>query len=131
MVNRIWQKHFGLGIVATPSDFGRNGARPTHPELLDWLAARFIDNDWSIKSMHRLMLTSAAYRQSSQHPNAEAAEQDPANQLLWRMQRQRLEGELIRDSILHVSGRLNPAQGGPGVFPRLPEALGNLLRSAS
>ena len=123
MVNRIWQQHFGRGIVATPSNFGANGARPTHPELLDWLALKFIETGWSIKAMHRLMLSSAAYRQSSSGVSNEAVKADPGNRLLSRMPRRRLEGEVIRDSILAVSGRLNRARRGPGVYPRLPEAM--------
>lgn len=123
MVNRIWQRHFGRGIVATPSNFGANGIRPTHPKLLDWLALRFVDRGWSVKAMHRLMLNSATYRQSSAQFSEQAAEVDSANRLLSRMPRRRLEGEVIRDSILAVSGRLNPARRGPGVYPRLPDAM--------
>jgi len=122
IVNRIWQRHFGEGLVRTPSDFGRNGEPPSHPELLDWLATRFIENKWSIKSMHKLMLTSAAYRQSSQHPaQKEYAVNDPTNRLLWRMNWQRLDAEALRDSILAVSGRLNSAPGGPPVLFDVPE----------
>ena len=128
MVNRIWQKRFGVGIVATPSDFGRNGARPTHPELLDWLATEFVEQGWSLKAMHRLMLTSATYRQDSRIDSEQAREEDPSNRLLWRMNRKRLEGEIIRDAILAVSSRLNPTQEGPGVFPRLPEPLKDSVR---
>ena len=116
MVNRIWQGHFGAGIVATSSDFGKNGARPTDPELLDWLALQFVDKGWSIKAMHRLILTSSTYRQSSEHSTEAAVKLDPANTLLWWMNRQRLEGEELRDSILAVSGRLNPERGGPELF---------------
>ncbi len=123
MANRIWQKHFGRGIVATPSNFGVNGIRPTHPELLDWLAREFVESGWSVKALHRLMLTSATYRQSSVRFADNAADLDPANTLLSRMPRRRLEGEVIRDSILSVSGRLNRARRGPGVYPRLPESM--------
>lgn len=123
MVNRIWQHHFGRGIVGTPSDFGDAGERPTHPELLDWLALRFVDQKWSIKAMHRLILTSSTYRQSSQKEDSRAVQIDPENELLWRFRRQRLEAEVIRDSILAVSGRLNHAWGGLPVFPPLPEGL--------
>jgi Protein of unknown function (DUF1553)/Protein of unknown function (DUF1549)/Planctomycete cytochrome C len=126
MANRIWQHHFGTGIVATTSDFGRNGAKPTDPELLDWLAVRFVEKGWSIKAMHRLIMTSSTYRQSSEHSTEAAMKLDPANTLLWRMNRQRLEGEVLRDSILAVSGRLNPEPGGPGIFPKLPAELANL-----
>jgi hypothetical protein len=126
MANRIWQHHFGTGIVATPSDFGKNGARPTNPELLDYLAVQFVEKGWSVKAMHRLIMTSATYRQSSVESNAAAEKADPENNLLWRMNRTRLEGDILRDSILAVSGRLNPEPGGPGVFPVLPDELANL-----
>ena len=117
MVNRIWQHHFGNGIVRTSSDFGKNGDRPSHPELLDWLATQFIENKWSIKSMHRLMLTSSTYRQATSHPEAKKyAEADPENRLLWHMNWIRLESEVLRDSMLALSGRLNPEAGGPGMF---------------
>jgi hypothetical protein len=128
MVNRIWQQHFGRGIVETPSDFGRNGTRPTHPELLDWLALRFVEHKWSIKAMHRLMLTSNTYRQSAENPAVKDTAADPENRLLWRFHRQRLEAEEIRDSILWVSGRLNLEQGGPSVFPPLPADLADFAR---
>lgn len=122
IVNRLWQRHFGEGIVRTASDFGRNGELPTHPELLDWLATQFIERKWSIKAMHKLMLTSAAYRQSSQHPSQkEYAAADPTNRLLWRMNWQRLDAEVLRDSILAVSGRLNPAPAGPPVLFDVPQ----------
>ena len=125
IVNRLWQHHFGRGIVATPSDFGTMGAEPTHPELLDWLACELIDQGWSLKALHRSMLLSATYRQSSRsNPTAMAA--DPENTLLWRHDRQRLDGEAIRDTLLAVSGLLNPAIGGPCVFPELPAELGKL-----
>jgi mono/diheme cytochrome c family protein len=118
MMNRLWQHHFGQGIVRTPSDFGRNGDKPSHPELLDWLARKFIAEGWSLKKMHRLMLTSAAYRQSiTQNPLA--MKKDRANHLLWRTNRIRLEGEALRDSILCVSGGLNLEQGGPGIYPKI------------
>ncbi|MGV3485860.1 MAG: DUF1553 domain-containing protein [Planctomycetaceae bacterium] len=113
MVNRIWQWHFGTGLVETASDFGRSGARPTHPELLDWLAGEFIDHGWSIKHMHRLIVLSATYRQSSQH-DAGAMVKDADARLLWRFPSRRLEAEAIRDSMLAVSGRLNLDCGGPG-----------------
>lgn len=116
IVNRLWQHHFGQGIVATPSDFGKNGGNPSHPELLDYLARKFIADGWSLKRMHRAMLLSATYRQAIT-ANPRAAKLDPTNRLLWRMNRMRLEGEPLRDSILTVSGRLNPERGGPGVYP--------------
>jgi hypothetical protein len=124
LVNRVWQHHFGRGLVPTPSDFGIRGQPPTHPELLDWLAAEFVDGGWSVKRLHRLLVTSAAYRQSSK-ASAEALAKDPDNQLFSRMSRLRLEGEAIRDSLLAVSGRLNGAMGGPGIFP---PAAGETLR---
>ena len=121
MMNRVWQHHFGEGIVRTPSDFGINGERPSHPELLDWLATQFVEKNWSLKAMHRLMLTSNAYRQSTEHPDsAKYAEIDPKNQLLWRMNWLRLEGETIRDSVLAIAGQLQKADGGPGVFVSVP-----------
>ena len=123
MVNRIWQQHFGAGVVRTANNFGRNGARPTHPELLDWLAAAFVKNKWSVKAMHRLMLNSATFRQTSNRDDALARNFDPRNRLLWRMPRRRLEGEVIRDSVLAVSGRLNRETGGPGVYPALPDGM--------
>ncbi len=124
MVNRLWQHHFGEGIVRTPSDFGINGERPTHPELLDWLATQFVEKKWSLKAMHRLMLRSNAYRQSTEHPDSQKyAETDPKNQLLWRMNWLRLEGETIRDSVLAANGQLQKADGGPGVFVRVPSDL--------
>ncbi len=127
MVNRLWQYHFGAGIVATTSDFGVNGARPTHPELVDWLAHKFVEDGWSIKSMHRLMLTSATYRQAADNPAADRSA-DPDNTLLSHFNRRRLEAEELRDGILHVSGRLNPEKGGPSVFPPLPADLADFAR---
>jgi hypothetical protein len=121
MVNRIWQYHFGEGIVRTTSDFGKNGSRASHPELLDWLATQFVERKWSIKEMHRLMLTSNAYQQSTEHPQAtKYADLDPNNQLLWRRNWSRLEAEVLRDSLLSLSGRLNEAQGGPGALLEVP-----------
>ena len=112
IVNRVWQYHFGRGIVDSPNDFGRMGALPTHPELLDWLAAEFRDGPQSIKQLHRLICTSAVYRQSSAG-NAEFEKLDGANQFLWRMNRRRLEAEAIRDSVLAVAGQLDNTRGGP------------------
>ena len=122
MVNRIWQHHFGRGLVETPSDFGRNGARPTHPELLDWLATAFVESKWSIKAIHRLILNASTYRQASLAAEGTTAA-DPDNRLYSRFPRQRLTGEAIRDSILAASGRLSHEVGGPPVFPLLPEGL--------
>ena len=128
MVNRLWQHHFGRGIVATPSDFGKNGERPTHPELLDWLAVEFMDRGWSVKEMHRLMLNSAAYRQDAENAAMTNNAPDPGNKLLWRFERRRLEAEAIRDSILAASGRLNPEMSGPSMFPPLPDDLADFAR---
>jgi hypothetical protein len=108
--------HFGQGLVSTPNDFGVSGARPSHPELLDWLAARFIESGWSVKALHRLILNSATWRQSSTF-NAKAAALDADNTLLWRFSPRRLEAEAVRDAMLSVSGQLNPAMGGPGFRP--------------
>ena len=114
IVNRVWHYHFGKGLCDTPSDFGRMGSVPSHPELLDWLAVWFRDEaKGSLKQLHRLILTSAAYRQSSEH-RGEAAAIDPDNRLLWRMNRQRLDAESYRDAVLAVSGRLDCTMGGPG-----------------
>jgi hypothetical protein len=128
IVNRLWQQHFGRGIVATPNDFGFQGERPTHPELLDWLAVELIENGWSLKHIHRLMVTSAAYQMSSLVNEADenvvrAREVDPDNRLLWRANRRRLEGEAIRDAMLQVSGELNLQMYGPSARPALPEGV--------
>ena len=122
MVNRIWQHHFGRGLVGTPSDFGTHGQKPTHPALLDWLAAEFTARGWSVKAMHRLMLLSATYQQASTVAAAEMVH-DPENRLYGRMNRLRIEGEVIRDSLLAISGELNLKVGGPGVFPPIPKEL--------
>ena len=122
MVNRLWHYHFGRGIVETPSDFGRQGQLPTNPELLDWLTSEFTRSGWSLKAMHRLIMTSNTYQQSSRN-RERAARIDPGNKLLWRFPRQRLEGEVIRDSALAVAGLLNPKMGGPSVFPELPPGM--------
>ncbi|MDB5305677.1 MAG: Planctomycete cytochrome, partial [Phycisphaerales bacterium] len=111
IVNRIWQYHFGVGLVDTPNDFGFNGGRPSHPELLDWLASELIRQKWSLKKIHRLIVTSAAYRQSSRI-NPDAFRQDPGNRWLWRQTPRRLEAEALRDAILAVSGDLNATVGG-------------------
>jgi hypothetical protein len=112
IVNRAWHYHFGRGIVDTPSDFGRNGGQPTHPELLDWLAVEFRDGGQSLKALHRLIVTSAAYRQSVRHDQRSAA-LDAGNRYLWRMNRRRLEAEEIRDAMLAASGKLDLSLGGP------------------
>jgi cytochrome c553 len=113
IVNRVWHYHFGQGIVATPSDFGRMGSPPTHPELLDWLAAEFRDGGGSLKALHRLIVTSATYRQSSASV-AEFAAIDSGNQYLWRQNRRKLEAEAVRDAVLAVAGTLDLTMGGPG-----------------
>ena len=120
MVNRIWQYHFGRGIVRTSSDFGFQGSKPTHPELLDWLADEFVQQKWSIKSMHRLMMNSAAYQMDSRFDESAYAK-DPANDLFWRFNLRRLTAEEIRDSILKVTGQLNREKMyGPSIFPTMP-----------
>ncbi|HEY2573690.1 MAG TPA: DUF1549 and DUF1553 domain-containing protein, partial [Verrucomicrobiaceae bacterium] len=125
MVNRIWQHHFGRGLVASPSEFGTHGARPSHPELLDWLASEFIAGGWSLKKMHKLMLMSETWQQASsvERGARNAFESDASNTLLWRMNRLRLEGEVIRDNLLAISGQLNLAMGGPGCFPPIPKEI--------
>ena len=112
MVNRIWQHHFGQGIVRTPSNFGELGERPTHPELLDWLAHRFVEKGWSVKAMHREIMLSAAYQLSAEYSEHNFAV-DPDNRLLWRANRQRLDAESLRDALLYVSGDLDLKMGGP------------------
>ena len=146
MINRIWQHHFGQALVSTPSDFGTHGQATSHASLLDWLASDFIARGWNIKQMHRQMLTSATYRQvstlernsssndasvsipSSTENNqlavwAKGSQLDPDNRLYWRMNRIRLEGEVIRDSLLAISGQLNSSMNGPGVSPPIPKEL--------
>ncbi|WP_437222869.1 DUF1553 domain-containing protein [Planctomicrobium sp. SH661] len=121
VVNRIWQFHFGRGLVENSSDFGRLGAPPSHPELLDWLTVRFVDQGWKFKDLHRLIVTSATYRQSTSHPDFEACQRkDPANIWHWRAPTRRLDAEQIRDAIFAVSGQLNLKRGGPGVQPDQP-----------
>ncbi len=122
LANRVWQHHFGKGIVATPSNFGFTGAAPTHPELLDFLARQLIANGGHLKPLHKLLLTSATYRQASQD-RADAAVKDPSNSLLWRANLRRMEAEVVRDSILAASGKLNTQAGGPGIKPRLRAEL--------
>lgn len=137
MVNRIWQYHFGRGLAGTPSDFGLLGESPSHPELLDWLAAEFVASAWDMKSLHRLLVTSAVYRQAS-HPEEDATsvsrwqaarEADPSNELLWCFPRQRLDAEIVRDAMLSACGSLDAERGGPGVRPPLPpELVATLLK---
>ena len=128
LANRIWQGHFGRGLVSTPNDFGLSGGRPTHPELLDWLASELMRQGWSLKQLHRLMVTSATYRQSSATGNCPSTGQalpdsikiDVQNDLLWRQSLRRLSAEQLRDSLLAVSGLLKERAGGPPVWPELP-----------
>ncbi|HAV61331.1 MAG TPA: hypothetical protein DCY13_03090, partial [Verrucomicrobiales bacterium] len=123
MVNRVWQHHFGDGLVRTASDFGTRGELPTHPELLEWLTGEFIQSGWSLKHLHRLIVNSATYQQSSALDKRKAAI-DPENRLLWRRRPVRLESEILRDSMLAVAGTLNPAMFGPSFKPPIPaEAL--------
>jgi hypothetical protein len=121
MVNRIWQYHFGDGIVRTPDDFGAQGAAPTHPELLDWMATSFVEHGWSVKWLHKQIMMSAAYRQTSVEDPAKLA-QDPDNKLLWRKSPVRLEAEAVRDAILAVSGQLDRTMyGEPVQVKRAPD----------
>jgi mono/diheme cytochrome c family protein len=115
IVNRLWQHQFGVGLVSTPNDFGRNGVSPSHPELLDWLAAELVEHGWSLKAIQRLIVTSATWRQSSA-PQEQALKVDASSRMLWRFPPRRLEAEAIRDSILAVSGNLDRAAGGPAFF---------------
>src|SRR5450432_1688077 len=129
MVNRIWQDHFGRGIVSTPNDFGRMGTRPSNPELLDWLAGRFVEGGWKIKPIHRMILLSSAYRQSSISPiEKAAAEKDSENALVWKFSHRRLEAEEIRDAMLAVSGRLNLKAGGPSFMVPIDPGLVLMLK---
>jgi hypothetical protein len=126
MVNRIWTWHFGSGLVATANDFGKMGALPTHPELLDWLATEFTTRGWSIKEMHRLIMLSSTYQQSSLYLMPEHGRIDPDNKYFWRMNRRRLEAESLWDAVHAVAGTLNPKMGGRPVMPPLaPEELTN------
>ena len=124
IVNRVWHHHFGRGIVATLDNFGKMGEKPTHPELLDWLALDLMDHGWSLKYLHRLIMTSHAYKMASQFENAGDLAKDPENNFLWRFRMQRLDAEVVRDIILSSSGALNTEMYGPPVFPKLqPEVL--------
>ena len=121
-VNRFWQQYFGLGLVETENDFGTQGTPPSHPELLDWLASEFMDRGWSMKAMHRLIVTSATYRQSSRH-RPELAKIDARNRLLARQNRLRLDAEVVRDVALAASGLLTRTVGGPSVYPPQPKGV--------
>jgi hypothetical protein len=127
IVNRLWQHHFGRGIVATPSDFGTRGEPPSHPELLDWLASELVAGGWKLKPMHRLMVTSSTYRTRSDFRIAAQEADDPDNTTFYRMNRRRMEAESLRDAILTVSGRLNPQMGGPGVRVPIENELKELI----
>jgi hypothetical protein len=121
-VNRMWQRYFGAGLVETENDFGTQGALPTHPELLDWLAVEFMESGWRVKALHKLIVTSATYRQSSR-ARPDLSEIDPHNKLLARQGRLRLDAEIVRDSALAASGLLSPKLGGPSVFPPQPDGI--------
>jgi len=121
IVNRVWQRHFGRGIVPTPNDFGTLGEPPSHPELLDWLTRRFLEGGWKLKPLHELIMNSAAYRQTARRePSDTAARIDPGNRLLWRFPPQRLDAEQVRDAMLAASGELKMRQGGPAVAGTSP-----------
>jgi hypothetical protein len=122
IVNRVWQQYFGRGIVETENDFGSQGTLPSHPELLDWLATEFMVKNWSLKDLHRLIVTSQTYRQSSAM-RADLGEKDPGNHLLARQSRLRLDAEVVRDVCLTVSGLLSPKLGGPPVYPPIPDGV--------
>jgi hypothetical protein len=122
MANRLWQHHFGQGLVGTSNDFGKFGTGATHPELLDWLASEFVEGGWKLKRMHKLLMLSSAYQMSSKG-NAEALRKDPSNALYWRFNMRRLTAEEVRDSILAVSGKLNLKMGGPSVYPPIPKEV--------
>ena len=128
-MNQLWQTYFGRGLVSTPEDFGTQGAVPTHPKLLDWLATEFVHRGWSLKTMHRLIVQSATYRQSAQAPES-VRRTDPENLLLSRGGRWRLEAEAIRDGALYVSGLLDLSIGGPSVFPPQPESVSKFAFSS-
>ena len=129
MVNRIWANHFGRGIVSTPNDFGRMGGKPSHPELLDYLANQYVANGWQSKPLHRMILLSNTYRQSSNSPSEKLAmEKDADNALLWKFTRRRLEAEELRDSMLAISGKLNPKSGGPSVMVPIDQDLVKMLK---
>ncbi|HTU93642.1 MAG TPA: DUF1553 domain-containing protein, partial [Gemmataceae bacterium] len=127
IVNRLWQHHLGAGIVATPNDFGDMGEDPTHPELLDYLATELVRQGWKLKAIHRLIVTSATYRQASSpscNPKMDKAlAADPGDKLLWHARVKRREAEAIRDAVLQASGQLNPRMGGPSNCPQLPAAV--------
>jgi hypothetical protein len=122
IANRVWQQYFGRGIVETDNDFGAQGTVPSHPQLLDWLALELIEQKWSLKALHRLIVTSRTYQQSSSD-RPELRERDPDNYLLARQQRLRLDAEVVRDVALAASGLLSPKLGGPPVYPPIPDGV--------
>jgi len=128
MMNRLWFRHFGRGIVATPSDFGKLSGGPSHQELLDWLAIRFVKENWSLKKMHRIMVNSSTYKQDSRLIDSDTLAKDPNNLLLSRYNRRRLEAEAIRDSVLFISGRLNQEMFGLPIFPPLPGNIADRVK---
>ena len=121
LLNRIWQWHFGQGLVSTPNDFGRQGSKPSHPKLMDWLAMEFVGRGWSIKSLHWLIMLSNTYQMASRHSDGKALEADPKNNLLWRMNRRRLESEALWDALHSLSGTLNLEMYGQPVAPTLTD----------
>jgi hypothetical protein len=125
LVNRVWLQHFGRGLVGTPADFGTMGERPSHPELLDWLAGDFVEHGWQLKRLHKLIMTSTAYRQSSSR-NPRGEQRDPENRLYWRKPVQRLDAEIVRDAMLSTSGVLNEKMFGPPV-PVRPDVHGQIV----
>ena len=123
IVNRLWQKHFGRGIVSTLENFGKMGEPPTHPELLDWLAVEFMNRGWRIKAINKLMMMSEAYQMASSFDDAASASADPQNRYLWRFRPQRLEAEIVRDNMLAVGGNINLEVGGEPIFPFIPKDI--------
>jgi hypothetical protein len=123
IVNRMWYHHFGRGIVATLDNFGKMGEPPTHPELLDWMAVEFMNRGWSLKQLHRLMMTSEAYQMASVFDHGGNLNKDPENHLLWRFRPQRLDAETIRDNILATSGGIDLTVGGLPIFPHVPDNI--------
>jgi hypothetical protein len=120
IVNRLWQKHFGRGIVSTLENFGKMGELPTHPELLDWMAVEFMNRGWSLKQINKLMMMSEAYQMSSSFAHPPSAAADAQNRYLWRFQPQRLEAEIVRDAMLAAGGNINLEVGGEPIFPFIP-----------
>ena len=123
MVNRIWQRHFGVGLVPTPDDFGRTGIEPVNPELLDFLAREFIRSGWSVHHMHRLIMSTQAYAMASRGGSEAGTIRDPEVRAVWRQQMRRMDGEAIRDSILAIAGTLQDKQGGPSIYPKLSQEV--------